>query len=94
MCFIGGFGSVTVLTMIGTLGILLNAIYFLRAYQTVFLGPFNEKYSDLKDMSMRDLGIIIPLAFLTLLFGVYPQPLLDIIRHSMTKIILLVQPYI
>ena len=94
MCFIGGFGSFTVLTMIGTLGILLNAIYFLRAYQTVFLGPFNEKYSDLKDMSMRDLGIIIPLAFLTLLFGVYPQPLLDIIRHSMTKIILLVQPYI
>ena len=94
MCFIGGFGSFRVLTMIGTLGILFNAIYFLRAYQRVFQGPFNEKYSDLKDMSMRDLGIIIPLAFLTLLFGVYPQPLLEIVRHSMTKIILLVQPYI
>ena len=94
MCFIGGFGSFRVLTMIGTLGILFNAIYFLRAYQKVFQGPFNEKYSDLKDMSMRDLGIIIPLAFLTLLFGVYPQPLLEIVRHSMTKIILLVQPYI
>ena len=94
MCFIGGFGSFRVLTMIGTLGILFNAIYFLRAYQKVFQGPFNEKYSDLKDMSMRDLGIIVPLAFLTLLFGVYPQPLLEIVRHSMTKIILLVQPYI
>tara|TARA_B110000014_G_scaffold254282_1_gene234701 strand:+ start:3351 stop:4943 length:1593 start_codon:yes stop_codon:yes gene_type:complete len=94
MCFIGGFGSFRVLTIIGTLGILLNAIYFLRAYQRIFLGPFNDKYNDLKDMNMRDLGIIIPLAFLTLLFGVYPQPLLNIIRDSMNKIILLVQPYI
>ena len=94
LCFIGGFSAFRVLTIIGTLGILLNAIYFLRAYQRVFLGPFNEKYSNLKDMSMRDLGIIVPLAFLTLLFGVYPQPLLEVIRHSMTKIILLVQPYI
>tara|TARA_B100000575_G_scaffold188887_1_gene152175 strand:- start:1273 stop:2862 length:1590 start_codon:yes stop_codon:yes gene_type:complete len=94
MCFIGGFGSFRLLTMIGTLGILLNAIYFLRAYQRIFLGPFNEKYSDLKDMNMRDLSIIIPLAFLTLLFGVYPQPLLEIIRHSMSKLILLVQPFI
>ena len=41
MCFIGGFGSFRVLTIIGTLGILLNAIYFLRAYQRIFLGPFN-----------------------------------------------------
>ena len=56
MCFIGGFGSFRLLTIIGTLGILLNAIYFLRAYQRIFLGPFNEKYSDLKDMNMKRYG--------------------------------------
>ena len=28
----------------------------------------------------KDLAIILPLAFLTLLFGVYPQPLLEIMR--------------
>jgi len=94
LCFIGGFSAFRVLTIIGTLGILLNAIYFLRAYQRVFLGPFNEDYKDLKDMSNRDLAIILPLAFLTLLFGVYPQPLMNIISNSLNKIIIIVQPYI
>ena len=94
LCFIGGFSAFRVLTIIGTLGILLNAIYFLRAYQRIFLGPFNEKYNDLKDMNVKDLAIILPLAFLTLLFGVYPQPLMNIISDSLGKLIILVQPYI
>ena len=94
LCFLGGFSAFRVLTIIGTLGILLNAIYFLRAYQRIFLGPFNEKYSDLKDMSFKDLAIIAPLAFLTLLFGVYPQPLMNMISDSMSAIIRLMQPYI
>ena len=49
MCFIGGFSVFKTLTIIGTIGILLNAIYFLRAYQRIFLGPFNEAYNDLTD---------------------------------------------
>ena len=93
LCFIGGFSAFRVLTIIGTLGILLNAIYFLRAYQRIFLGPFNEKYNDLKDMNVKDLAIV-PIAFLTLLFGVYPQPLMNIISDSLGKLIILVQPYI
>ena len=91
LCFIGGFSAFKVLTIIGTLGILLNAIYFLRAYQRVFLGPLNETYSNLKDMNKKDLAIIAPLAFLTLLFGVYPKPLMDIINTSMTTIIEIIQ---
>ena len=51
LCFIGGFSAFRTITIIGTLGILLNAIYFLRAYQRVFTGPFNKKYDYLKDIS-------------------------------------------
>ena len=45
-------------------------------------------------MSFKDLAIIAPLAFLTLLFGVYPQPLMNMISDSMSAIIRLMQPYI
>ena len=45
-------------------------------------------------MSTKDLAIIFPLAFLTLLFGVYPQPLMNIISDSLNELIRLVQPYI
>ena len=87
LCFIGGFSAFRTLTIIGTLGILLNAIYFLRAYQRVFTGPFNEKYSHLKDISSRELITVVPIAFLVFLFGVYPAPLINIIKHSVADLI-------
>ena len=87
LCFIGGFSAFRTLTIIGTLGILLNAIYFLRAYQRVFTGPFNEKYSHLKDISSRELVTVVPIAFLVFLFGVYPAPLINIIKHSVADLI-------
>jgi NADH-quinone oxidoreductase subunit M len=91
LCFIGGFSAFRTLTIIGTLGILLNAIYFLRAYQRVFTGPFNEKYSHLKDISSRELVTVVPIAFLVFLFGVYPAPLINIIKHSVADLINIVQ---
>jgi len=91
MCFIGGFSVFRTLTIIGTLGILLNAIYFLRAYQRIFLGPLNEVYKDLTDITGRELITIIPLAIIILWFGIYPAPLLNMIAPAMDGIIQIVQ---
>ncbi len=90
MCFIGGFSVFRTLTIIGTLGILLNAIYFLRAYKHIFLGPLNERYKDLTDINGRELFTLIPLAILVILFGVYPAPLLNMIAPTMNALIDLV----
>ncbi len=91
LCFIGGFSVFRTLTIIGTLGILLNAIYFLRAYQHVFLGPLNEKYKDYTDMSIMDLVIVVPLAFIILFLGVYPAPLVNMIAPSLDSLIQTIQ---
>ena len=66
LCFIGGFSAFRTITIIGTLGILLNAIYFLRAYQRVFTGPFNKKYDYLRDISKES---YLPLSQLHFLFS-------------------------
>ena len=94
MCFIGGFSVFRTLTIIGTLGILLNAIYFLRAYQRIFLGPLNETYKDLTDISRRELVTIVPLAALVLIFGVYPAPLINMMAPAMDGIIKIVKSVI
>ena len=73
------------------MGILLNAIYFLRAYQRIFMGPLNEKYSDLTDISRRELYTIIPLACIVLLLGVYPAPLINMVSPAINGIIQIVQ---
>ena len=91
LCFIGGFSAFRTITIIGTLGILLNAIYFLRAYQRVFTGPFNKKYDYLRDISKRELFTVIPIAFFIFLFGVYPAPLINMIKYSVQDIISIFQ---
>ena len=55
------------------------------------MGPLNEKYVDLTDISHRELYTIIPLAIIVLLFGVYPSPLINMISPAINGIIQIVQ---
>ena len=89
MCFIGGFSAFRTLTAIGTIGILLNAIYFLRAYQRMFMGDLNEKYNDLSEINNRELFTVIPLVVITLFLGIYPSPLIDMISPALTQLLIL-----
>ena len=91
LCFIGGFSAFRTITIIGTLGILLNAIYFLRAYQRVFTGPLNENYKTLVDINKRELITVVPIAFIILLFGIYPAPLVNLISPTIDNLIILIQ---
>ena len=91
LCFIGGFSAFRTITIIGTLGILLNAVYFLRAYQRVFLGKLNDKCKEYSDINKLELLAIIPLAMIVLLLGVYPSPLIDLISPAVENIISIIQ---
>tara|TARA_B100002052_G_scaffold45238_1_gene38028 strand:+ start:2313 stop:3884 length:1572 start_codon:yes stop_codon:yes gene_type:complete len=91
LCFIGGFSAFKFITVIGTLGILLNAIYFLRAYQRVFLGQLNERCKEYTDINNLELLAVVPLAIVVLLFGIYPAPLIDLISPAVENIIAIIQ---
>jgi len=90
-CFIGGFSIFTFLTVIGTLGILLNAVYFLRAYQRIFWGEESASTQELSEISVREIVILTPLLLLIVALGVYPSPLIDIIQPAVQGIIDTVQ---
>ncbi len=94
MSFIGGFSAFRTLTIIATIGILLNATYFLRAFQRIFQGPANEKWASLKDLSGREIAMLTPLLVLIIGLGVYPRPALEIIAVTMGELIDLVQAVI
>ena len=87
MIFIGAFPVFRTVVIISTLGILLNAAYFLWAFQRMFFGPANEKYNDLPEINKRELFTVIPLAVLTLILGVYPRPFLDLIAATLNVLI-------
>ncbi|HYF49804.1 MAG TPA: NADH-quinone oxidoreductase subunit M [Planctomycetota bacterium] len=70
------------LTVIAVLGIVLTAAYLLWTMQRVFFGPLNERYKGCADLTRRELVTLVPLGALVLLFGVYPQPLIDLSKNS------------
>ncbi|MEW6201835.1 MAG: NADH-quinone oxidoreductase subunit M [bacterium] len=63
---------------IAVLGIVITAAYHLWTIQRMFLGPFNEKWSHLKDMDYREIITLTPTAIFAVTIGVYPRLILDL----------------
>jgi NADH-quinone oxidoreductase subunit M len=87
MCFIGAFPVYRGIVIASTIGILLNAAYFLWAFQRIFFGELNEKYNKLPEINRLELFTVVPLLVITIFFGIYPAPYLDIIARTMDMII-------
>jgi NADH-quinone oxidoreductase subunit M len=74
-------------TMLSGTGVIFAAVYLLWLIQRVFFGQItNEKNRSLKDLSPREIGLMIPLMFLMVFMGVYPTPFLDRSRESVMAI--------
>lgn len=82
----GSFPSNRVLTAVGASGIVLAAIYLLWAYERIFTGeckvPHQDRPSLWRDLSIRELAVLTPLAIVILFIGIYPKPFLDRIEPS------------
>jgi len=87
MCFIGAFPVYKGIVIASTIGIMLNAAYFLWAFQRIFFGELNEKYTNLPEINRLELFTVVPLLIITLFFGIYPAPYLDVISSTMNVII-------
>ena len=87
LCFLGGFKAFPTLTVLATLGIVLNAAFFLWVFQKMFLGPLNESYKSLTDMNFRELVTLVPLGILVILLGVYPMPVLDLMKTTLGELL-------
>ena len=79
---VGAIGE-EVLTVIAASGVVLTAGYMLWMLQRVWLGPVNEKYVNMPDVTMRELVTLVPLAILVMILGVYPHAVLDLTNTSL-----------
>jgi len=87
LCFLGAFQSWKWATTISVLGIIATAAFFLRALQKVFLGPVNEKWADLSDMTWREHASLLPLVAVMIWFGVAPQWPLDLMNATVAALL-------
>jgi len=75
------------LTGLAVTGIVLNAAYFLWAYQKIFFGKLNDKWAGLSEINGRELFTVVPLAVITVILGFYPMPILGMMSKTMNSII-------
>src|SRR5437773_7517465 len=77
----------------GTLGIVLNAGYFLWLYQRMFFGEItNEKNKLLPDLNIREWTYMLPLVIMSLWIGIYPGPFLRYIDKTVNAVVKQVRP--
>jgi NADH-quinone oxidoreductase subunit M len=90
LVLLGGWKNFPGITVLCASGIVLGAAYMLWTLQRVFLGPLNEKYKDLPEINKREIFTLVPLAIMTIVFGFYPQPILNLLQASTNHLVELV----
>ena len=87
LTLMGAFESSTWVAFFATFGVILSAGYALWLYRRVVFGKL-EKASlmHLPDMTPRELMTLGPLIVLTIFFGAYPTPILDIFGASVENL--------
>ncbi len=84
LVLVGTFARYPVLGVIATVGIVLAALYVLVLYQRTMTGPVKAAVSGMSDLKAREIAVVVPLVALTILFGVYPKPLTDLVNPAVS----------
>ena len=88
LVLMGLFQYNTWIAMFATTGVILSACYALWLYRRVVWGDLiKESLKSITDMTLRERAIFAPLIVMTILFGVYPAPILDIIGPSVEALV-------
>ncbi|MCF6315767.1 MAG: NADH-quinone oxidoreductase subunit M [Marinosulfonomonas sp.] len=88
LTLVGVFQANTWVAMFATTGVILSAAYALWLYRRVVFGDLiKESLKSITDMNGREKAIFAPLVFMTLLLGIYPALILDIIGPSVEALV-------
>ena len=88
LVLIGVFQINIVVAVLASLGVILAAAYMLWLYRRVVFGRIaSSEIKEMTDLNKTEMYIFASLVFLTLFFGVYPEPLFSTIDISVNNLI-------
>ncbi len=87
LTLLGTFRVNTWVSTLATLGIILSAAYALWLYRKIIFGTLDKaSLFGIRDLGWREVAIFAPLVALTIFFGVYPKPVLDLSAASVAQL--------
>ena len=88
LVLVGAFKKNYFIALLATTGVILAAAYMLWLSKRVIFGEIkNPQNKTLKDMNISELIMLVLLASITIIFGFYPDPLLDTMNVSVNNLI-------
>jgi NADH-quinone oxidoreductase subunit M len=87
LSFMGAFSAFPVVTTVGTLGIILAAVYLLWAMQRTTYGPTTAQLEGLQDARAIEYVPMIVFVALIILIGVYPSILGDLVNQTIAAFV-------
>ncbi len=87
LVLVGTYTRYPVAAVIGTLGIVLAALYILIPVQKALHGPITGGNENLKDLNLREKIAISPVILVIVFMGFYPKPVLDLINPTSEKVV-------
>jgi NADH-quinone oxidoreductase subunit M len=89
LILIGAFQKNILVAVLASLGVIFAAAYMLWLYKRVIFGKINNnELNKIYDLNKTEIFILSSLAFLTLFFGFYPEPLLRTVDISVSELII------
>ena len=82
LILLGTFDVAAAMAVIGSLGIVLAAIYLLWAYQRAMHGELRPGLEDTPDVTPREYAVLVPVVAAIVAIGVFPKPFLERIEPS------------
>jgi len=87
LVLVGTYTRYPVAAVIGTLGIVLAALYILIPTQKMLHGPTTPGNENLADLNLREKIAIAPVILVIVLMGFYPKPVLDLINPTSEQVV-------
>lgn len=87
LILLGSWSVAPVVTALASTGLILAAVYALIFVQRAFHGPVHGRENKmLADLNAREITTMLTLMALLVLFGLYPQPVLDLSKAPMQAV--------
>ncbi|MEL7303863.1 MAG: proton-conducting transporter membrane subunit, partial [Pseudomonadota bacterium] len=88
LTLLGAFQANTAVAIVATTGVILSAAYALYLYRRMIFGELEKQsLKKIMDMNAREMAVIAPLVILTIFFGFYPSPVLDVTAASVKNLV-------
>ncbi len=93
LIFLGIFEFNKTITVLALFGLLIGAAYLLWMFKRMFFGEVLEECKSYTDVNAREIAYMLPLCIAVILFGIYPSPVLNVMKASVGNLVSLMSQF-